>query len=90
MAPNEQVSGEIEAVLLKSLIGVNYKKVEFRITKRGRNTYMLVHVIVPVDFPVESIAELDAIRHKTERELIAWNSQIVIDMLFVCDEEFAI
>ena len=60
-----------------------------RVTKRGRNVYMLVHVVVSEAFSIRTVAELDAIRHASEASLQRWNPQIVMDMLFVRDPTFA-
>ena len=46
---------------------------------------MLVHVVVAEDFEIDSVAHLDEIRRKSERDLKEWNPEIVIDMLFVQD-----
>lgn len=89
MAPPGPVVEEIEQRLLQTLRGVDYDHVELRVTKRGRNTYLLVHVVVGEAFSIRTIAELDAIRRASEAALVAWNPQIVMDMLFVRDEKLA-
>ncbi len=85
MAPSEPLVDEIEQRLLDTLKGVDYNHVELRVTKRGRNTYVLVHVVVSKEFTINSIAELDAIRNRSEKALKEWKREIVIDMLFVDD-----
>jgi cation diffusion facilitator family transporter len=89
MAPAGTLVGDIEQRLLASLEGVALDHVELRVTKRGRNTYMLVHVVVSEAFRLGSVDELDAIRHRSERALKAWNQEIVMDMLFVRDPALA-
>jgi predicted Co/Zn/Cd cation transporter (cation efflux family) len=71
--------------LLESLAGVDYSHVESRVAKRGRNTYLLVHVVVGDGFSITSIAELDSIRKRSEQALKIYNPEIVLDMLFVKD-----
>lgn len=85
MAPPELLVDEIEQHLLESLGGVDYKHVELRVTKRGRSTYLLVYVVVGDRFTVSSIADLDAIRRRSELALKSWKPEIVIDILFVED-----
>ncbi|MFQ3325338.1 MAG: putative Co/Zn/Cd cation transporter (cation efflux family) [Pseudomonadales bacterium] len=58
-------------------------------SKRGRNTYILVHVVVSDEFKITSIKELDVIRHKTSDAMVAWNPDIVLDIMFVQDLAFA-
>ena len=90
MAPPEAVVEEIEQKLLASLGGVDYDHVELRVSKRGRITYLLVHVVVAETFEVSGIADLDAIRGRSEASLKAWNPEIVVDMLFVRDRSLAL
>ena len=89
MAPPEDVVDEIENQLLETLTDVSTEHVELRVSKRGRVTYLLVHVVVADDFEVRGIAALDQIREKSESELKQWNPEIVMDMLFVRDRELA-
>ncbi len=85
MAPPKAVVDEIERRIVDSLQGVDYDHVEFRVSKQGRNTYLLVHVVVPRDYRIRSIADLDRIRRHSEKLLQDWNPEIVMDMLFVED-----
>ncbi|TXS93604.1 cation diffusion facilitator family transporter [Parahaliea aestuarii] len=89
MAPPEAVVEDIKARLLATLAEVDYDHVELRVTKRGRNTYLLVHVVVSEAFSIRTVAELDSIRRTSERALVSWNPEIVMDMLFVRDRKFA-
>ena len=50
---------------------------------------MLVHVVVGEDFTITSIADLDAMRNRSERALKGWKREIVMDMLFVKDPQLA-
>ena len=90
MAPSEPLVDEIEQRLLDSLSDVDYDHVELRVTKRGRNTYVLVHIVVGDTFAITSVAGLDEIRNRSERALKGWNPEIVIDMLFVKDPQLAL
>ncbi|MFT7524988.1 MAG: putative Co/Zn/Cd cation transporter (cation efflux family) [Arenicella sp.] len=88
-APSEKVINEIEQQLLKSLFGVSYDHVEIRISKRGRDLYLLVHVVASDLFDYETINQLDDIRRDSEQAMKRWNSAIAIDMLFVKDHRLA-
>lgn len=89
MAPPELVVDEIKVRLLQTLDDIDYDDVELRVTKRGRNTYLLVHVVVSENFLIASIADLDKIRHRSEGLLKTWNPEIVMDILFVRDQQLA-
>jgi len=84
-APPQIVVYEIEQRLKKSLIEVSYDHVELRVSKRGRDLYLLVHVVVSESFGHETIIQLDDIRRNSEQAMKQWNPAIVMDMLFVKD-----
>lgn len=88
-APPEAVTTTIERRLADSLKKVPYEHVEVRISKRGRDTYMLVHIIVNDSFKFATVSELDDIRLKCERDLKEWDSSIIMDILFIRDPELA-
>lgn len=89
MAPPEHVVNEIQERLLEALAEIDAGHVELRVNKRGRVTYLLVHVVVGDHFVVEDIGELDGIRKHCESHLKSWNPQILMDMLFVRDPQLA-
>ncbi|MCW8106939.1 cation diffusion facilitator family transporter [Alteromonas ponticola] len=88
-APPEAVTTVIEKKLAKSLSAVPYQHVEVRISKQGRDLYMLVHIIVDKSFSVATISELDAIRKDCERDLREWDPSIMMDILFIQDPKLA-
>ncbi|MFC3092752.1 cation diffusion facilitator family transporter [Alteromonas sediminis] len=88
-APPEKVTKAIEKRLTHTLTDVPYRHVEVRISKAGRNIYLLVHIIVAPSFSVKTIAELDTIRKRCEEEMQAWEPAIVMDILFVSDPKLA-
>ncbi|MEM6580525.1 MAG: cation diffusion facilitator family transporter [Pseudomonadota bacterium] len=90
MAPKDTVVDEIEQRLRASLGELSYKDLEFRVSKRGRNTYLLVHVIVGESFHISSITDLDSIRKHSAKTLKSWKPDIVMDMLFINDPALAL
>ena len=68
---------------------VPYEHVEVRISKRGRDVYLLVHIIVDDAFSIATIRELDEIRLKCEAEMREWDPAIIMDILFIKDPELA-
>jgi cation diffusion facilitator family transporter len=89
MAPKAEVVDEFEVKLNELLGHLPHQLIELRVTKRGRNTYILVHVVVSDEFKITSIKELDIIRHTTNDAMVAWNPDIVLDIMFVQDLAFA-
>ncbi|GAA0854972.1 cation diffusion facilitator family transporter [Aliiglaciecola litoralis] len=88
-APPEAVTSVIEKRLKQTLAAVPYEHIEVRISKSGRDTYLLVHIIVDESFSVATVRELDSIRKKSEAAMREWNPSIIMDILFICDPELA-
>lgn len=86
MAPPEAVVDEIGERLLPTLAAIPSELIEYRVNKRGRNTYLLVHVVVKAESENISIARLDEIRRTSSKIMKAWNPEIVMDILFVRDK----
>jgi len=88
-APPEAVTSVIEKKLKQSLSTVPYKHIEVRISKSGRDIYLLVHIIVDESFSVATVRELDNIRKESEAAMREWNPSIIMDILFICDPDLA-
>ncbi|MDN3638178.1 cation diffusion facilitator family transporter [Simiduia curdlanivorans] len=86
MAPPPDVVDEIGERLIPTLAHVPHDLIEYRVNKRGRNTYLLVHVLVSDEFELHSIEKLDDIRRKSSAQMKEWNPEIVMDVLFVKDK----
>lgn len=79
----------IEKKLKQTLVAVPYEHVEVRISKSGRDLYILVHIIVAESFSVATISELDDIRKRCETAMREWNPSILMDILFIKDPKLA-
>lgn len=88
-APPEAVTVVIEKKLKQTLVAVPYEHVEVRISKCGRDIYLLVHIIVDGSFSVATISELDDIRISCEAAMLEWNPSILMDILFIQDPKLA-
>ena len=88
-APPEAISKVIEKKLKQSLADVPYAHVEVRISKSGRDLYLLVHVIVNESFGLTTISELDDIRKSSEAVMREWDPAIMMDILFIRDPDLA-
>lgn len=87
-APHKSIVDEIERRLKKSLVDIKYDHIEIRVSKRGRDLYLLVHVVVCESFD-ETIEHLDNVRQNSEQVMKKWDAAIVMDMLFIKDPELA-
>ena len=88
-APPENVVSEIEQRLKQSLTDISYEHLELRVSKRGRDLYLLVHIVVSESFSDDTIIQVDEIRRNSEKMMKDWNPAILMDMIFVKDPSFA-
>jgi len=88
-APPKVLVKEIEQRLAACLTEIDYDHLELRVSKRGRDLYLLVHIVVSEEFDLESIEQLDDIRQSSELTLREWNPAILMDILFIKDPALA-
>jgi predicted Co/Zn/Cd cation transporter (cation efflux family) len=72
-----------------ALKGLPLDDYEFRLTKYGRKTFMLVHLIVSDEFSFTKVKDLDQIREGIEDKIFAFNGEINIEILFIKDRSLA-
>lgn len=90
MAPADNIVHDIETVVRDQLRSFDVNEIVCRVSKQGRSTYALVHVIVSNDFGSAAISKLDNIRDVTSEALCNFNTNIKMDMIFVQDKKFAV
>ncbi|MBM9519099.1 cation diffusion facilitator family transporter [Desulforhopalus vacuolatus] len=89
MAPPEPFLNELEKQLDDATKDIPLNDYEFRVVKHGRNTFVLVHLMVSDDFHFNTVADLDRIREKIETRILAFNPEIVMEILFIKDKVWA-
>ncbi|MBU2511843.1 cation diffusion facilitator family transporter [bacterium] len=89
MAPPESVIDDLDIHLKKAIQDVPLIDYEFRVLKQGRNTFLLVHLIVSDEFHIDSVEELDRIREGIDSKMIAFNPEITMEVLFIKDKAWA-
>jgi cation diffusion facilitator family transporter len=89
MAPPDTIVDEIEKLLDNATQHIPLDDYEFRVLKQGRNTFILVHLIVSKHFHFESVADLDKIRDQIYDPLVGFNPEITPHILFIKDRSWA-
>ena len=89
MAPPQAFQDKIEELMLQAVGGLALDDWEFRIMKAGRNTFILVHLMVSDDFRIDSISELDNIRDGIEKVILGFDPNVALEILFIKDKEWA-
>ncbi len=89
MAPPALFVNELEKQLDDATHDIPLDDYEFRVVKQGRNTFVLVHLMVADDFHFTTVADLDRIREKIDARIINFNPEIVMEILFIKDRVWA-
>ncbi|MCF8070105.1 MAG: cation diffusion facilitator family transporter [Desulfobacterales bacterium] len=89
MAPPEPFISDLEKQLENATKDIPLNDYEFRVVKQGRNTFVLVHLMVSDDFHFNTVADLDRIREKIDDRIVSFNPEIVMEILFIKDKEWA-
>jgi predicted Co/Zn/Cd cation transporter (cation efflux family) len=62
---------------------------EFREMKQGRQTSILVHLMVSDKFHFKTVADLDAIREQMNQQILEFNPEILMDVFFIKNKKWA-
>ena len=89
MAPPDSFVSQIQGQLEKATRDIPLEDYEFRVVKQGRQTFILVHLMVSDEFHFNTVADLDAIRKKMKQQILEFNPEIVMEVLFIKDKEWA-
>ncbi len=84
-APSAGVVARIRAGLDRALADLPVESVFLRVVQLGRTRLILVHVLLPCDYQVGTVASLDEFRERAVGELQADNSSFYLDMAFTGD-----
>jgi len=89
MAPPDSFVNQIEEQLEKATRHIPLKGYEFRVAKQGRQTFLQVHLMVSDTFHFNTVADLDAIREKMNQQILEFNPEIIMDVLFIKNKKWA-
>lgn len=89
MAPPDSIVNQIEEQLKKATRAIPLEGYEFRVAKQGRQTFLQVHLMVSDEFHFNTVADLDAIREKMNQQILDFNPEIVMDVLFIKNKKWA-
>ncbi|MCK8516352.1 cation transporter [Methylonatrum kenyense] len=88
-APPEHVTRPLRQAVDDVLAPLPVRQRYIRIVRPGRTVFVTAHVVLPEDFPVESLGRLDQIRHQLDTALRGIQPRLITDVLFTADERWA-
>ena len=88
-APKSEIVEQIRRKIEACTADLPVEKLYLRVIQPGRTRMVLAHVVLPSDFRVEGLAQLDAIQAKTLERLRTDHPDTTIDMIFTADASLA-
>ncbi len=86
-APPERVTAPVRETIRSTLAHIPVRALGTRIVRPGRTLYVFVQVLLPRDYPVGRLEELDALRDELDRAVRHQAPSVVLDVLFTSDEQ---
>lgn len=83
--PSAELVAEVRNIIETSLGDLPVQQLVVRVVQPGRTRMILAHVVLPADFNVENVAELDRIRTQVDAALKAHHLTTVLDVVFTAD-----
>lgn len=87
-APSPQIVQEVDKILSKGTAGLPVQSLFVRVIQPGRTRMVLAHVVLPVEFQVDGLPVLDAVRAETLEKLRAAHLATELDMVFTADPDW--
>ena len=84
-APSPAVVESVEAAVTESLKELPVVESFVRVLQPGRTRMVSVHLVLPRDYPVSGLPELDAIRAEVQTALEQLHKPTIVDVLFTAD-----
>jgi cation diffusion facilitator family transporter len=83
--PSQKILHEVEDIVKKCMTHLPVQKLYVRVIQPGRSRMVLVHVVLPIEFQIDGVAMLDAIRSETLAKLKEAHLATALDMVFTAD-----
>jgi predicted Co/Zn/Cd cation transporter (cation efflux family) len=84
-APSQPAVQAVEDIVKRCTAMLPVQKLFVRVIQPGRSRMILVHVVLPADYPVDGLPTVDAIRAATLKQLQAMHPETTLDMVFTAD-----
>lgn len=89
IAPEKSVQDQVHEEFARLVVDYPVDEFNLRMLKSGRTYYLLAHVVVEPDTPLESFEELDAMRRMITSGLRELHPPWEVDVVFVADKSLA-
>jgi len=87
-APTSDIVNQVTRIVDENLASLPVQERFVRVIQPGRHRLVMVHAVLPTDYHVDSLKELDAVRAKTCSELCKSHVATVLDITFTSDRKW--
>ena len=87
-APSSDIVEQVIEIVDSNMADLPVRERFIRVIQPGRQRMVLVHVVLPVDFRLEGLSQLDSIRAQTYQSLCQAHCATVVDILFTADRQW--
>lgn len=88
-APAQDVVRQVRRIIQNEVSSLPIEKLFVRVIQPGRTRMVLVHAVLPENFHINGLAELDDIRRRTITSLKKEHLATILDMVFTMDSKLA-
>ena len=74
---------------VSALADLPVRQCQVRMVRPGRQLYVMIHVVLPADFPLTGLPQLDTLRERLTSAVSAVYPHQVTDTLFTADAKWA-
>lgn len=87
-APSKAIVDEVTREVAAELAELPVQELFVRVIQPGRTRMVMAHVVLPANFEIEKLSQLDAIRHQTLMRLEKNHAPVEIDLVFTADPQW--
>mgnify|MGYP002413243292 FL=1 len=88
-APPRELRRPVLAAIDAALADLPVRQCQVRMVRPGRQLYVMIHVVLPADFPLTGLPQLDTLRERLTSAVSAVYPHQVTDTLFTADAKWA-
>ena len=88
-APGDDIRNPVTAAVDRALAGLPVRERRVRLVRPGRTLYVIVHVVLPADWQVDGLRDLDVVRERIERSVRVEHPRLLLDVVFTADPYWA-
>jgi predicted Co/Zn/Cd cation transporter (cation efflux family) len=87
-APSKDTIDQVTRIVTSATAALPVENRFIRVIQPGRTRMVLVHVVLPNDFIVEGLPQLDKLRTNTLKKLKQTHPETALDMVFTADPQW--